>query len=188
MWTLTHQAQGSNVVAFHFGSQSEGTTTPGLQSDTDLLTSMNDFNIMLHWSDWKWGMINLLMVKDESTPAQHYLLQRMRSDEPLPETHVKNSTAVIDTQGRVFFSNLSVIIVCAQAFGDGHLRRGPSNSSHEDFDYVIAFPCNSLPSEILAWFDAIRPGYWPPPEVFEIAIQCPCFLVTYRMADNAKLD
>jgi len=177
MRTITVQATGNNDVWFHFGSQSEGTTTPGLRSDTDTLISMNEFNIMLQWSDWKRGMFNLLMVKDESTPAQHYLLQRVRSDEPLPETRVVEPYDVIDSQGRVFYSNLSIIRVGAQEFGAEHLRRGPSNSSHEDFDYVLAMPCTSLPAEILAWFDAMRPGYWPPPEVFEIARQCPCFLV-----------
>jgi len=177
METITEQTQGTNVVAFHFGSQSEGTTTPGLQSDTDTLMSVNDFNIMLHWYDWKRGMVNLLMVKDESTPAQHYLLQRVRSDEPLPETRVVDPTDVIDSQGRVFLSNEWVIRHCAKVFSADYLRRGPSISVDEDFDYVLAFRCTSLPPEILAWFDAMRPGYWPPPEVFEIARQCPCFLV-----------
>jgi len=190
MRTIRHQALGLNCIVFHFGSQSEGTTTPGLQSDTDMLFSVNDFNIMLHWSDWKRGMINLLMVKDESTPAQHYLLQRVRSDEPLPETHVKNPTDVIDSQGRVFFSNLNVNIVSVQVFGANHLRRGPSHSPNEDFDFVLAFPCTSQPAEILAWFDAMRPGYWPPPEVFEIARQCPCFLVAdgYRGSPTEHIE
>jgi len=177
MATIVDQAEGLNNVAFHFGSQSEGTTTPGLRSDTDTLISMNILNIMLHWSDWKRGMLNLLMVKDDSTPAQHYLLQRVRSDEPLPETRVAGPYDVIDSQGRVFFSSLYIISACADDIGANYLRRGPSLSNNEDFDYVLAFPCTSLPPEILAWFDAMRPGYWPPPEVFEIARQCPCFLV-----------
>jgi len=190
MFTITQQAQGHNFVAFHFGSQSEGTTTPGLRSDTDMLVSVNDVNIMLHWSDWKRGMINLLMVKDESTPAQHYLLQRVRPDEPLPETHVVGPNDVIDSQGRVFYSNLWVIRTVAEVFGANHLRRGPSNSGHEDFDFVLALPCTSLPAEILAWFDAMRPGYWPPPEVFEIARQCPCFLVAdgYRGSPTEHIE
>jgi len=177
MSTTTDQAEGHNFVAFHFGSQSEGTTTPGLRSDTDTLFSYNIINVMLHWSDWKRGMINLLMVKDESTPAQHYLLQRVRSDEPLPETRVKTPYDVIESQGRVFLSNLWIIRHSANVFGANHLRRGPSNSDDEDFDYVLARPCTSLSPEILAWFDAMRPGFWPPPEVFEIARTCPCFLV-----------
>jgi len=83
-------------------------------------------------------MFNLLMVKDESTPAQHYLLQRVRSDEPLPETHVLGPNDVINSQGRVFYSNLWVIRTGAEVFGANHLRRGPSNSDDEDFDYVLA--------------------------------------------------
>jgi len=101
----------------------------------------------------------------------------VRSDEPLPETHVLGPDDVIDSQGRVFLSHLYVIRQADEAFGANLLRRGPSNSDHEDFDYVLAFPCNSLPPEILAWFDAMRPGFWPPPEVFRISRQCPCFLV-----------
>jgi len=190
MWTITEQAHGINFVGFHCGSQSEGTTTPGLRSDTDTLFSLNDVNIMLHWSDWKRGMFNLLMLKDESTPVQHYLLQRVRSDEPLPETRVVDPTDVIDLHGRVFFSNLYIISRSAEEFGANHLRRGPSNSDDEDFDYVYALPCNSLPPEILAWFDAMRPGYWPPPEVFEIARQCPCFLVAdgYRGSPTEHIE
>jgi len=190
MKTITHQAQGLNAVSFHFGSQSEGTTTPGLRSDTDTLISMNEFNIMLHWSDWKRGMFNLLIVKDESTPVQHYLLQRVMSDEPLPETRVEDPDDVIDSQGRVFLSNLEVIRLCAEKFGANHLRRGPSISNDEDFDYVLAIPCTSLPPEILAWFDAMRPGYWPPPEVFEIARQCPCYLVPdgYRGSPTEHIE
>jgi len=190
MWTIKSQAEGSNCVYYHFGSQSEGTTTPGLQSDTDTLISFNDVNIMLRWSDWKRGVINLLMVKDESTPTQHFLLQRVRSDEPLPETRAVEPDDVIDSQGRVFFSNLSVIRSCAQHFGDRHLRRGPSNSYLEDNDFVYAFPCSTLPPEIMAWFDAMRPSYWPPPEVFTIARQLPCFLVPdgYRGSTTEDIE
>jgi len=100
---------------------------------------------MLHWSDWKRGMLNFLMVKDEATPVQHYLLQRVRSDEPLPETRAVEPDDVIDTQGRVFFINLTVIRQAAQLCGAGHLRRGPSNSPHEDLDIVSAFSCSTLP-------------------------------------------
>ena len=90
-------------------------------------------------------MLNFLMVKDEATPVQHYLLQRVRSDEPLPETRAVEPDDVIDTQGRVFFINLTVIRQAAQLCGAGHLRRGPSNSPHEDLDIVSAFSCSTLP-------------------------------------------
>jgi len=189
MGTVGCQATGLDCVHYHFGSQSEGTTTPGLQSDTDTLVSFN-VNIMLRWSDWKRGMFNFLMVKDESTPTQHYLLQRVRSDEPLPITSTTDPDDVIDSRGRVFVSNLSVVRLAAQGFGADHLRRGPSNSNNKDYDYVYAFPCSTLPPEIMAWFDAMRPGYWPPPEVFTIARRLPCFLVPdgYRGSPTEDIE
>jgi len=72
---VTHSQEGLDRTHFDFGSQTEGTTTPGLQSDTDLLWTHNDVNIMYSWADWKQEIDNLLMVRDEDTPPQHYLLQ-----------------------------------------------------------------------------------------------------------------
>jgi len=71
-------------------------------------------------------------------------------------------------------------------------RLGTVNEKHWGFkpDFVPALPCTSLPAEILAWFDAMRPGYWPPLEVFEIAKQCPCFLVAdgYRGSPTEYIE
>ncbi|KAH3896975.1 hypothetical protein DPMN_021158 [Dreissena polymorpha] len=75
MWTIQSQLRGFDAECFHFGSQSEGTTTPGLQSDIDLLFSRSDRTIMSVWEDWKSGMRNLLILHDDSTPPQQYLLQ-----------------------------------------------------------------------------------------------------------------
>ncbi|KAH3783915.1 hypothetical protein DPMN_161865 [Dreissena polymorpha] len=46
---------GNNGECFHFGSQSEGTTTPGLQSDIDYICSDNNVNSMRVRGDWKAG-------------------------------------------------------------------------------------------------------------------------------------
>ncbi|KAH3791497.1 hypothetical protein DPMN_144983 [Dreissena polymorpha] len=43
----------TNSECFHFGSQSERTTTPGFQSDIDFLYSPCNLNIMTTWRDWK---------------------------------------------------------------------------------------------------------------------------------------
>jgi len=83
---MTSKLNGINSRVYHFGSQSEGTTTPGLHSDTDTLYTDENINIMYNISDWKRGMTNYLMVKDETTPVQHYLLQLYRSDVPQPAT------------------------------------------------------------------------------------------------------
>ena len=70
-----------------------------------------------------------------------------------------------------------MIGAAAELYGERHLRRGPSNSDHEDYDFVHAFRCKTLPPEIASWFNKMRPGNWPPTELFEAARQCPCFLV-----------
>jgi len=133
---------------------------------------------MYRVSDWKQGKSNYLMVKDDSTHAQHYMLQRYRSDIPEPVAGPPfNEYFENDSHGRVLLCNNIVIGAAAMQFGDRHLQRGPSNSDHEDFDYVFAYQCDTLPSEILAWFDKMRHGYWPPQEIFDCVRHFPCFLV-----------
>jgi len=191
MKTVRFKLMGPNITAYHFGSQSEGTTTPGLQSDIDLLYSYDDVNIMFRLSDWKQGKENLLMVRDETTPAQHYLLQWYRSDVPEPETvPLKSRYKELDSRGRVFLSHRLVIDIFAGVFGKKHLRRGPSYTDNKDFDNVFAFVCNTLPPEIASWFNKCRPRYWPSTEVLEVARQCVCFLIPdgYHKSLNKHLE
>ncbi|KAH3897265.1 hypothetical protein DPMN_021452 [Dreissena polymorpha] len=51
MMRVSYQYIGSDLESFHFGSQSEGTTIPGLQSDIDWLSSYNEVNIIRVWVD-----------------------------------------------------------------------------------------------------------------------------------------
>ena len=91
--------EGNSVECFHFGSQSEGTTTPGLQSDIDILFSYNILNIMKVWGDWKAGMMNLLMLYDDSIPPQQCLLQVIKDFTPAPETSLKDDKFVMSDSG-----------------------------------------------------------------------------------------
>jgi len=177
-----------DATSYHFGSMSEGTTTLGMKSDTDTLTTLNFYNIMYTLGDWKIGQINYLMVRDRTTPAQHYMLQQFHPYFPLPINYTDDPDLVTDEYGRVFLSNRFVIDECADFFGDDHIRRGPSNSSHELFDYVIALRCNTLPPEIMSWFSRPRPVNWIPPDVMEAARRCPCFLVPDGHHASAKKD
>jgi len=176
-WDVHDHQNGRDTTNFHFGSQSEGTTTPGLQSDTDLLYTHNGFNIMYSWADWQRGKENMLMVREEGTPPQHYLLQWIDSVVPQPITHIHHPAFVTDSQGRVFYSNMAVVRVWAEVCGDRHLRRGPSNSGSEDCDNVSAFYCTTLLPEIMSWFTKMQDGYWPSQETLKAARMCGCFLV-----------
>ena len=177
---MHHRITGNNKTCIHFGSQSEGTTTPGLQSDIDTLVTKNDVNIMYTMDDWKQGSINYLMVRDVTTAAQHYMLQAIGSDLPLPVIYTDDPYHETDSQGRVLLSNLCVVNEFGLIFsniGLPHIRSGPSNSPFDDMDNVEAFVCKTLPPEILSWFNHDRHGYWPPTDVFEAARHCPCYLV-----------
>jgi len=176
-WDVYDHQNGHDTTHFHLGSQSEGTTTPGLQSDTDMLYTQNRINIMFSWADWQRGRMNLLMVREEDTPPQHYLLQAIRSDVPQPVTHYYHPNYVTDSHGRVFFSNMAVVGVAAVLWGDEHMRHGPSNSFSEDMDFVTALYCKTLPSEIMSWFTRMQHGYWPSQETLQAARLCGCFLV-----------
>ncbi|KAH3770353.1 hypothetical protein DPMN_171638 [Dreissena polymorpha] len=50
---IGQQLSGNYLVCVFFGSQSEGTTIPGLQSDIGFLFSNKSVNIMRVWEDWE---------------------------------------------------------------------------------------------------------------------------------------
>ena len=178
MMTMCGNLMGLDCTVYHFGSQSEGTTTPGLQSDTDTLMAMEFVNIMYRLSDWQQGKMNLLMVKNETTPTQHYLLQVYRPDVPEPEKVPSSPTCMeLDSRGRVLLSHNIFMGSDALSFGKNLIRKVPSISDSKDFDYVNAFVCYTLPSEILSWFNELKPRYWPSSEVIEVSRQYPCFLI-----------
>jgi len=177
---IHHHQEGQAITTFFFGSQSEGTTTPGLQSDTDMLYTHNIVNIMYSWADWKKGKFNLLMVRDADTPPQHYLLQWIRPDIPQPVTHANHPDFVTDSQGRAFYSNMAIVGKAAAIFRERnmpHIRHGPSNSAWEDWDIVDAFHCKTLPPEVMSWFTKMQHGFWPSQETLQAARMCGCFLV-----------
>ncbi|XP_052775240.1 uncharacterized protein LOC128213513 [Mya arenaria] len=172
--------QGSDFTCFNFGSQSEGTTTPGLNSDIDRLISLNDINIMSSWSEWEAGRQNMLMVKEETCSPQHYLLQVIRPDSPEPFIHSSYVFHVVDSKGRVLFVNTFFgIIAQLISIRDNTLyySSGPSHSLLKMYDFVYAYWCRSLPQECQAWFERPRPGHWPTPEMLRDVRECGCFLV-----------
>ena len=99
---------GLNVMSYHFGSMTEGTTTPSMGSDIDTLNCDEVVNIMFGWPEWERGGYNLLMVKHETCSPQHYRLQEARHDLPLPLTQPLNEFSVTDVDGRIYKSNTMV--------------------------------------------------------------------------------
>ncbi|KAH3748700.1 hypothetical protein DPMN_183150 [Dreissena polymorpha] len=179
MCTITGHLLGCRTACFHFGSQSEGTTTPGLNSDIDLLQSYCHTNIMTDWRDWEAGTWNLLMLHDYNTPPQHYLLQVIRRDTPEPETRLCDDRYVRKDSGQVLFSSEQWKKETEQKIKDGGeiTKQGPSVSNIPNWDIVNAFlVCQPLP-EIQHWIERCRGRHWPPAQLLEAARVAPSFLV-----------
>jgi len=178
--TMNDQICGENVVSYHFRSMTEGTTTPEMGSDIDTLDCDDCVNIMPGWPDWKRGKENLLMVKHATCSLQHYRLQEIRPDLPLPLTVPIDEFSVLDADGIVYRSNRAAGTIMRQlavALNRPYLNAGPSHSILEMYDFVHAYRCETLPIECESWFTRPRHGIWPTQELLQTARELGCFLL-----------
>ncbi|KAH3740660.1 hypothetical protein DPMN_047370 [Dreissena polymorpha] len=180
------QLQGRNYECFHFGSQSEGTTTPGLQSDIDFLVSSNRINIMTIWEDWKAGFQNLLMLHDNTTPPQQYLLQVIGVYTPEPVTSLTVDRLVRKDSGQILLSaERWKNNIAYETRDEGEATtNGPSVSWVPNWDIVYAFHVRKPLPEIQHWIDRCRGKHWPPVQLLEAARIAPCFLVPAGHPDS----
>ncbi|XP_045191873.2 uncharacterized protein LOC123548571 [Mercenaria mercenaria] len=189
--TITHRADGRQMTVYNLGSQSEGTTTGGLQSDADTLFCLDNISVIQDWSEWSPGKSNLLMIQNETTPPGYCLLQLLTRDAPLPVTHETDNIFVKDTHGRILFKN-TVIDAIMQ---EGCQRQGPSAASAAKpyvlaSDIVIAYPYKSWPQSSRAWLDQQETNIWPTAEMKRYAKTTNCFVVGVgsRASENADFE
>jgi len=180
-YTLTDQICGTpQCVCYHFGSMTEGTTTPGMGSDIDTLVCNDSVNIMSGRPDWIRGKENLLMVKHATCSPQHYRLQEIRPDLPLPLNFLVNAFCVRDVDGIIYRSNRAAGTI-SRLFAAEHnmpyLNAGPSHSISEMYDVVDAYRCGTLPVECESWFTRPRNGIWPTQDMLHTARELGCFLI-----------
>jgi len=177
--TMECKLRGLNETVYIVGSQSEGTTTIGIDSDTDHLLILNDALVVFDWAEWEKGKHNMLAIRDNTTPPQLCYLQRLRRDLPLKIDQPVEPTDEVDEEGRVLVSNKWMEDQLWERFK--HLgpmiSHGPSKSFSDKVDAVFAFPCASMPEECSFLFRRPRPGHYPKLETLERARCCPTFLV-----------
>jgi len=184
LMTTRSKILGYQVSDFIVGSQVEGSTTLGMQSDTDFVHSHDFAHVVLKLGAWQTGKGNLLAFKDETTPPQFYKLCRLQ---PTPDGRQEyrrvpvDNTDVVDHEGRVLMSNMYFDLI-AEQFNQRHgldmmIKHGPSRSWTDDFDFVNAYPCNNLPEECEFLFKRSHPGHFPKPETLEYARKCPVFFI-----------
>jgi len=95
----------AGITTFYFRSKTEGTMSPGLQSDIDLLFKNNNTNTMNSCADWQQGKINLLMVRDMSPCPSTTCCSG--SAQLVACTH--NLDDVTDSKGQEFNNNMAVV-------------------------------------------------------------------------------
>ncbi|KAH3876848.1 hypothetical protein DPMN_000699 [Dreissena polymorpha] len=137
MEMIGSKLDGKDFKCFHFGCKTEGTTIPRLQSDFDMLTSHNKVNVMRVLGDWLTVLINVLMLRDDITTPQQYLLQVFRTDTPEPVTNLfvrKDSGGILVSAER-WKQRLEHIM---QDQGEA-TKNGPSVSDIAKWDLVQAF-------------------------------------------------
>ncbi|XP_053405639.1 uncharacterized protein LOC123535640 [Mercenaria mercenaria] len=161
MMTIANRLSDIPSSDYFLGSQSEGTTTVGLQSDWDVLTCNNEVIVIQDLPEWAPDLNNILMIEDATTPPGYCLLQTLRQDVPLPETVEYENCLVRDTHGRILFKNTII-----DAFFPEGQRHGPAGSKQGrqgfyDQDIVFAFPLKGWPKAARHWLHQQGRDIWP---------------------------
>ncbi|KAH3726410.1 hypothetical protein DPMN_052277 [Dreissena polymorpha] len=181
MNTLHWRLQDENVTWYHFGSQSEGTTTFWLDSDVDILIAQNDNRIIRDSNEWKQGFDNLLVHKQDDTSPGYCKLLAMDSQEPILMAEVEDDEMYEQGEdGKVY---LKCEFLQEHVYANsGEEIHGPawSRMSTErsiDEDYVDAYYCSHLPKEAMDWINRTNDKPWPNDDVRKRVIESGCFIV-----------
>ncbi|XP_053402302.1 uncharacterized protein LOC128545871 [Mercenaria mercenaria] len=177
-----HILSRDNLSTYYFGSQVEGSTTPGLKSDLDTLTCPTaTLNVIQDWSGWEPSIIKFLMIKNETTSPGYCLLQCVRVDEPSPCTSIYHTEKefLTDGRGRALLKNSKNIDMYVRK---DYVINGPAHTfpGHNNFsatDRVIAYQCKTWPKDAQPWLSQQGIGGWPTDETRRYCETTGCFVV-----------
>ena len=175
-----------------FGSYSEGTTIPGLESDRDFLMCDDYFTVIENIDDAKLHDSCLLILQDESTKPGYVKLQLAVNGEPQNarnklknvKLHKKNITT--DQYGNVCLEHYSVLGILPTI----KERCGPADTSpgiSDPIDYVFAKRCKVIPKFADEWHDRERVHDWPTRETLEKMRKLGCLFVGKGHPDSKDM-
>ncbi|KAH3852309.1 hypothetical protein DPMN_094814 [Dreissena polymorpha] len=163
-----------------FGSQSEGSTTLGMQSDKDILFTSTKYIARIDWHlPYRYAsLVNnmFLVIKTAMSLPQCCSLQPvMLGDDgkiiPLTVEHIKaeiDDFCVFDHQGRALFTNRLFLKDLLSNFASDYeaaKQHGPAITLYGDQDIVFSINCSSISDDYRASLTALnQPGHWPKPE------------------------
>ncbi|XP_060598292.1 uncharacterized protein LOC132752037 [Ruditapes philippinarum] len=175
--TVAKRSADVNFTVYCFGSQSEGTTTLGLNSDADILMADHDYNVIQDWSEWKQNKTNLLMIQDENVTPGYCFLQVLRSDEPLFETNIIYADSIRDNKGRILLKNTFLTGIEPGTERHGPANARPETDGYKAVDIVHAFPCYSWQQSASHLQERHSIGGWPTSEMIRNVLCNCCFVV-----------
>lgn len=159
---------------YFFGSQSEGTTTIGLESDYDNFLSCDNYAVLQDMREWDPALINLVMFQDESTPPGYCMLER-------PDRIHGHDMSPDPVEP--FATHFGDIILVENALL--RLQKGDDFSDHgaafsflnTNIEIVYAIPFKSLPNFVSHWLkQQLQKGRIT--QNMKKYIEChPCYLV-----------
>ncbi|XP_045195102.2 uncharacterized protein LOC123550783 [Mercenaria mercenaria] len=183
---LTNQLEDDNSSVYYFGSQTESTTTIGLDSDCECLLTFNDFNVIQDQRDREHGYKNLLMIQDENVSPGYCLLQHLGDGVLHPHDEL-NEYHFRDKMGRMVLKNT----VFTGAAGTGAIRHGRAYSEHGrpgiyNTDLVYALPCRSWPIQATNWLGPYKTRQWPSDAMQKYCSSTGCFAVAVGSNNSEK--
>ncbi|XP_060578200.1 uncharacterized protein LOC132735278 [Ruditapes philippinarum] len=185
-WLLTETIENVNNqlwnkythMLYYFGSQSEGTTTIGINSDTDELYCLNHIPVIQDWCEWIPGLPNLLMIQDDSVSPGYCLLQLLQRDAPLPADGESKQSFFKDRPGKVLLKQSFMSddnLAKLKSHGPARVDQGSHGCS--DRDIVVALHCKTWPQQARQWLDQQGEGQWPSAEMKQYCSRTGCFVV-----------
>ncbi|XP_060580990.1 uncharacterized protein LOC132737672 [Ruditapes philippinarum] len=177
MQTLIDGLMGNDVNTYFLGSQSEGSVTKGLQSDCDILSCDNAYNVIQDIDDFKNGKRNYLIVTDDNTTKGYCYLQPIE----FSQAKTREGNDLKYTKNFVLKNTEHHGALNMKSF-QGSVIHGPAVSSQGGYrmdamDVVTAYPCFSWPDLAWDWFDRQGLGRWPTQEMKKECVRNGFFLV-----------
>ena len=165
---------------YHFGSQTEGTSTPEMGSDLDTLQYGDFENVFLNTKNWVPGKFNMRLCILPDTPPRHCSLQMYEPEDPVPAWEVDVPFMILDEADRLLVQNNMFDHVGREVHTEGCktlIKHGPSMSNTQEKDYVMAELCKEIPVQCKAWLHRPHPAGWPSPQLLSQTQQHGIFLL-----------
>ena len=172
-----------------FGSDIEGTQTPGMNSDIDIALVNASIEVFTNCSN-SGGKPGVIVVQDETTPPGHVKLQKIYDNKPLQGTHcpliIDKKTSLPsslyhllpDDKGRIAITTKpGYMLPIPNVTKHSVAFRQDNKGDDQDFDYVFALHSKVLPDCVTDSLVRKRNSHFLTPKVVDACKSYGCLFV-----------